>query len=88
MLRGAAVRGGLSLSGATLHNPPGIALNAGRSELDNGLYAMDGFTAHGEVHWRRARPGLDNFSGASLLNSGAVALLAGPARGHGPVLLW
>ncbi len=74
---GAALRGGLELGSAKIDNAHGVALNAGRTTVETGIYATGGFVARGEVQLDGAHIlGSVNLADASLTNSGGTALLA------------
>jgi hypothetical protein len=73
-LRGAHIGGMLVMSGASLTNPGGRALDADHITV-GGIMAFEEFTANGEVHLAGARIGGElNMSGASLANPGGRAL--------------
>jgi cytoskeletal protein CcmA (bactofilin family) len=51
----AQIGGTLTLAGSRLANPEGRALQADRSSIGSGLFALDGFTARGSLVLRDAR---------------------------------
>jgi hypothetical protein len=67
----------LSLEGATLNNPGGIALSSDGLRVDGTMFCRDGFTAQGEVRLPGAQiGGRLYFDGAKLSNPGGQALVA------------
>jgi hypothetical protein len=65
----------VELTGATLHNPKGLALSAGGLTVKGGMFCGGGFTAHGRVWLVGARLGANlSFHRATLANPGGVAL--------------
>src|SRR5207247_454723 len=79
--------GGLTCSGAKLHNADGNALNAVGATVKDGIFLNDGFSATGVVQLPGADVGELNCSGAKLTNVGRYALIADGARVRGSVLL-
>jgi adhesin HecA-like repeat protein len=76
-LHGAHIGGRLDLTGATLTNPGGRALSAGRLTVDHSMFCFEGFTATGEVELGGAHiGGRLSFSGATLTNPEGFALFA------------
>lgn len=81
-LSGAYIRGQLSLSGATLTNDLGAALHAEIMRVDQGMYLIDGFSAHGSgrfgaVNLTDSRIGSDLVApGAALTNDSGPGLVA------------
>jgi hypothetical protein len=74
-LVGAHIGGTLSLSGATLTNPEGKALDAAGLIVDRDMFCRAGFTATGEVRLVGAHIGGQlEFDGASLTNPEGKAL--------------
>jgi hypothetical protein len=76
-LLGAHIGGQLILSGATLTNPDGRALNADGLTVDQDILCREGFTATGEVRLVGAHIGGNlEFNGATLTNPDSLALSA------------
>jgi hypothetical protein len=76
-LLGARIGGSLQLSGATLDNPDGTALNANRLVVEQSMYCREGFSARGTVNLMGAQiKGSLSCSGAQLANQGGPALVA------------
>jgi hypothetical protein len=76
-LNGAQIGGYLSLTGAHLVNPDGIALNAELLHAAQGIYARAGLVVEGEFRLVAARVGRQlALSGAELTNPGGWALAA------------
>ena len=66
-LHGAHVGGRLDLTGATLSNPDGLALDADRLTVDQSMFCFGRFTAKGEVNLGGAHVGGRlSFTGATL----------------------
>jgi hypothetical protein len=76
-LTGAHIGGQLDLSGATLTNPSGPALDADHLTVDLNMFCSDGFTATGEILMRGAHIGGQLIlNGATLTSPGGTALNA------------
>ncbi len=75
-LLGAKIGGSLSMNGAKLHNPDGIALNADGLEVARNWYAGDGFEATGIVAVPAAKIGRVAMGGAKLSNAKGPAFVA------------
>jgi hypothetical protein len=74
---GASLGGVLAFSRASLNNPNGEALLAGRLTAGQGMHCRDGFTANGEVNIVNAHiGGVLVFDDARLANPGGFALWA------------
>ncbi|GAA2580989.1 hypothetical protein GCM10010411_11940 [Actinomadura fulvescens] len=76
-LLGAHIGGKLSLTGSRLSNAGGVALNADRLIVEQGMFCWEGFVAEGEMRLLGARiDGQLSLSGARLSNPGGNALMA------------
>ncbi|MFI0446758.1 hypothetical protein [Actinomadura sp. 6N118] len=76
-LLGAHIGGKLSLTEARLSNAGGVALNADRLIVEQGMFCREGFVAEGEMRLLGARiSGQLSLSGARLSNPGGNALMA------------
>jgi hypothetical protein len=74
-LPGAHIGGLLDLSGATLTNPDGLALNADRLTVNQGMFCRNAFTSTGRIRLLGAHIGGQlNFTRATLTNPGGAAL--------------
>ncbi|QUR67458.1 hypothetical protein [Mycobacterium spongiae] len=78
---GAKIQGDLDVSGATLNNPEGCALNLDIAEIGGNLVAAGGFQANGEISALQAAiKGQLDLRGATLTNPNGCALILNGAE--------